>query len=319
MSVGHVHAPSYVFCIQNSPDADFVGLWDKDPSLAKKFGVDYDCKVWEDRDALIDACDAVVIAGENLDHADLIEAACAKGRAILCEKPLAATPDQKDRIEKAVNDSGVTLMTAFPCPFSPAFESAVAKVEAGEIGKVLSVCATNHGMCPGGWFVEKHKSGGGSMMDHVVHVSDLLRRLLKEEPSRVHAVTGNNMYNEEWEDTAMLTIDYPSGVFATIDSSWSRPKSYKTWGDLTMKIVGESGVIEVDLFVQSVDWYSNTSGAHSLVGYGSNVDQTMVDEFLRSVQANDAPKVTMQDGLAAARLAIASYQSADNGQPVSLG
>ena len=211
------------------------------------------------------------------------------------------------------------MMTAFPCPFSPAFESAVAKVESGEIGKVLSVCATNHGKCPGGWFVEKEKSGGGALIDHVVHVSDLLRRLLKEEPSRVHAFTGNNMYGEEWEDTAMLTIDYPCGVFATIDSSWSRPTSYKTWGDVTMKIVGERGVIEVDLFVQSVDWYSNTSGAHSLVGYGSTVDQTMVDEFLRSVQANDAPKVTMQDGLAATKLAITGYESAESGQPVSVG
>ena len=117
----------------------------------------------------------------------------------------------------------------------------------------------------------------------------------------------------------MLTIDYPSGVFATIDSSWSRPKSYKTWGDVTMKIVGEKGVIEVDLFVQSVDWYSNSSGAHGLVGYGSNIDQTMVDEFLRSVQANDAPKTTMKDGLAATKLVIAGYESAESGQPVGVG
>ena len=193
LSVGHVHAPSYAHCFHSSPTSEFVGIWDKDPFLAAKFGSDHSCKAWDDRDALIDGCDAVAIAGENLDHADLIEAASCKGKAILCEKPLAATQDQSDRIEKAVNDSGVCLMTAFPCPFSPAFMSAVAKVEAGEIGNVLSVCATNPGKCPGGWFVEKDKSGGGAMIDHVVHVSDLLRRLLKEEPSRVHSFTGSNM------------------------------------------------------------------------------------------------------------------------------
>ena len=318
LSVGHVHAPSYVFCCQNSPDAEFIGLWDKDQELSTKFASEFGCQSWSDRDALLDTCDAVVIAGENLDHADLIELACSKGKAILCEKPLAATQDQKDRIEKAVSNSGVLLMTAFPCPFSPAFESAVAKVESGEIGKVLSVCATNHGKCPGGWFIEKDKSGGGAMIDHVVHVSDLLRRLLKEEPSSVHAVTGNNMYGQGWDDTAMLTIDYPSGVFATLDSSWSRPKSYKTWGDVTMKIVGEKGVIEVDLFIQSADLYSNASGTHTLVGYGSNLDQAMVDEFIRAVIANDKPKVTIQDGLAAAKLALAGYQSAESGQPVSI-
>ncbi|MCH7945226.1 MAG: Gfo/Idh/MocA family oxidoreductase [Armatimonadetes bacterium] len=319
LSVGHVHAPSYVFCCQSSPDAKLVGLWDKDPELARQFGSDFGCKAWDERDALIDACDAVVIAGENLDHADLIEAACAKGKAILCEKPLAASQDQVDRIETAVTESGALLMTAFPCPFSPAFESAVAKVESGEIGKVLAVCATNCGKCPGGWFTEKDRSGGGAMIDHVVHVSDLLRRLLKEEPSSVHAVTGNNMYGEKWEDMAMLTIDYPSGVFATLDSSWSRPKSYKTWGDVTMKIVGEKGVIEVDLFLQSVDWYSNKTGAHGLIGYGSDLDQMVVDEFTRAVREKTEPKISMQDGLAAARLVLAGYESAKNGQPVIVG
>ena len=317
--MGHVHAPSYVACCQSSPEVELVGLWDKDEALAKKFASDFDSKAWDDRDALIDACDAVVVAGENLDHADLIEAACAKKKAILCEKPLAATQDQMDRIEKAVATSGTLLMTAFPCPFSPAFESAVNKVESGEIGKVLAVCATNCGKCPGGWFTDKAKSGGGAMIDHVVHVSDLLRRLLNEEPARVHASTGSTMYGEDWEDTAMLTIDYPSGAFATLDSSWSRPKSFKTWGDVTMKIVGEKGVIELDLFMQSVDLYSDGSGAHSQIGYGSDLDQMVVDEFARAVTEKRDPKITMQDGLAAAKLALAGYESARTGQSVTVG
>ena len=319
LSVGHVHAPSYVACCQSSPEVELVGLWDKDQTLSAKLATDVGCKAWDDRDALLEACDAVVVAGENLDHADLIEAACAKNKAILCEKPLAANQDQIDRIETAVTRSGTLLMTAFPCPFSPAFESAVAKIDSGEIGKVLAVCATNCGKCPGGWFTEKEKSGGGAMIDHVVHVSDLLRRLLKEEPASVRASTGNNMYGEDWEDTALLTIDYPSGAFATLDSSWSRPNSFRTWGDVTMKIVGEKGVIELDLFLQAVDWYSDSSGAHSQVGYGSDLDQMVVNEFARAVTERREPKISMQDGLAAAKLALAGYESAKTGQPVSVG
>ncbi len=317
LGVAHVHAPSYVQCVHSAQDAELVGHWDKDDSLSQSFAHN-GSKPWADRDALIDACDAVVIAGENLDHAELIEAAAAKSKSILCEKPLAASREQRERIERAVDKGGVLLMTAFPCPFSPAFESAVAKVGAGDIGKVLSVCATNHGKCPGGWFTDPSKSGGGAMIDHVVHVSDLLRRLLHQEPSRVHAVTGNNMYGEEWDDTAMLTIEYPNGVFATLDSSWSRPASYKTWGDVTMKILGEKGVIELDLFGQGLDLFSNSSGAHATLGFGSNIDQAMVDEFLRAHREKRAPKVTMQDGLAAADLALAAYESAKSGQPVSV-
>ena len=37
----------------------------------------------------------------------------------------------------------------------------MAKIKSGEIGEVLAVCATNHGKCPGGWFTDKSKSGGG--------------------------------------------------------------------------------------------------------------------------------------------------------------
>ncbi len=317
LGVGHVHAPSYVYCVNAAQDAELVGHWDKDDSLSQSFSHN-GSKPWADRDALVDACDAVVIAGENLDHAELIEAAAAKSKSILSEKPLAASADQRERIEMAVSKSGVLLMTAFPCPFSTAFESVMTKVEAGDVGKVLSVCATNHGKCPGGWFTDTSKSGGGAMIDHVVHVSDLLRRLLKEEPSNVHAVTGSNMYGKEWDDTAMLTIEYPSGVFATLDSSWSRPASYKTWGDITMKIVGEKGVIELDLFVQGLDLFSNTSGAHSVLGYGSNLDQAMVNEFLGAHRERRAPKITMQDGLAAADLALAAYESAKSGQPIGV-
>ena len=319
LGVAHVHAPSYAHSLQNSKGAVALGHWDKDPEAARRFEEQHAGKAWEDREALLAQCDAVVIAGENLDHADLIESAAAAGKAVLCEKPLAASKEQADRIRAAVEKSGTMLMTAFPCPFSPAFESAQAKVESGEVGRVLAVCATNHGKCPGGWFTDPAKSGGGAMIDHVVHVADVLRRLLREEPVRVHAVTGNNMHGESWEDTAMLTIEYPGGAFATLDASWSRPESYKAWGDVTLKIVGEKGVIELDLFPQAVDWFSEKSGAHSQLGFGTGLDQRMVDEFIEAVRERRTPRVTMEDGLAASEIALAGYESARTGQPVSVG
>jgi predicted dehydrogenase len=311
LGVGHVHAPSYIRCLGSTEGVELVGYWDEkaQTDLAKR---------WDDRAALLAACDAVVVAGENMDHADAIEAAAAAGKSVLCEKPLAATQEQAERIERCVRESGVLLMTAFPCPYSPAFEGAKAKVESGEIGKVLSVCATNHGKCPGGWFTDPARSGGGALIDHTVHVADLLRRLLGEDPSRIHAVTGTNMQGQGWEDTAMLTIEFPSGAFASLDASWSRPSSYKTWGDVTLKIVGEKGVIELDLFVQSLDLYSDRTGSHGSLGYGSNLDAAMVADFLRAHSSGKPPRATMRDGLAASGVAFAAYESARTGQPVAV-
>jgi predicted dehydrogenase len=311
LGVAHIHAPSYIHCLRSS--AEYVGHWDKGGLQIEG------SKAWADREELIAEADALVIAGENLDHSELVSACVTGGRPVLCEKPLAASAEEAARIEKSVEGKGILVATAFPCPFAPAFESAIAKIEAGDIGRVLSVCATNHGKCPGGWFTDPAKSGGGAMIDHTVHVADLLRRIFAAHPETVQAFIGNNMHGQQWEDTAMLTIGYPGGRFASLDASWSRPESYKTWGDVTMKIVGEKGVIELDLFVQAADSFCDKSKGHGLVGFGSNLDQLMVDDFLRAVETGSLPRSTMSDGLAASRVALAGYESARKGQAVKLG
>ena len=116
----------------------------------------------------------------------------------------------------------------------------------------------------------------------------------------------------------MLSLQYASGVFATVDSSWSRPDAYKTWGDVTMKIVGEKGVLELDLFSQALDWYRQDGGPHGLLGYGTNLDQLMVDEFLRAVREQDSPSTGLAAGLSASRVFIAAYESAAAGAPVAV-
>jgi predicted dehydrogenase len=209
-------------------------------------------------------------------------------------------------------------MTAFPCRFSPAFQNLKRRVAAGEIGAIRAICATNRGRCPFGWFVKPELSGGGALIDHVVHVTDLLRDLLGEEPVRVQAQIGNNVYGQEWEDTAMLTLEFGSGIFATLDSSWSRPSTYHTWGDVTMNVVGENGVIEMDMFGQSIQRYSAGSITHSSNGFGADLDALMVDDFVRACLDDRPLKVTGLDGMQAARVALAGYESIKQGQPVAL-
>ena len=255
-------------------------------------------------EALLGACDAVVVCSENLKHGAHIEAAAKARRAVLCEKPIAASRAEAERIRAVA--AGVPFMTAFPCPFSPVFRRLAERVKAGEIGRVLAVCATNRGKCPGGWFTDPALSGGGAMIDHVVHVADLIWRLLGEEADQVQAIVGHNMHSEAWEDTAKVTVGYPSGVFATIDSSWSRPKNYRVWGDVALRVTGETGVIEVDLFGQGVDCLTDQAG---LSGTGSDLDQAMVDEFVRAVLDGRPPMVTLEDGLRASGVALAAYES----------
>jgi predicted dehydrogenase len=314
LSAAHMHVWSYLFALRDNPQSELVGLWDDDSDRRTSICKDTDAVAFDSLREILDQSDAVVITSENSRHAELALAAANAGKHILCEKPLVISEDQARQMMGAVKTNGVKLMTAFPCRFSPAFQRMKERIADGQIGAIKAICATNHGSCPFDWFVEKDKSGGGAMIDHVVHVTDLLRNLLGEDVARVQAQTGNNMYSQSWEDTAMLTLEFPSGIFATLDSSWSRPQKYKTWGDVTMKVVGEAGVIEMDMFGQAFDLY--TPEGHSLAGFGSDMDASMVGAFLRAIQDDTEPPVTGWDGLQAARVALAGYESVKAGTPV---
>ncbi|MGE0002723.1 MAG: Gfo/Idh/MocA family protein [Fimbriimonadaceae bacterium] len=313
--VVHVHAPSYARCLASTAGTSLTGVWDPDPAAASQFAAGVGRPAFGSLEEMVAGCDALVAAGTNIGHASVIEAGLAAGKHVLCEKPLAASSEELDRIMAADAAMPGLLGTAFSCPYSPVFNRLVGIVRGGELGKILAVAATNRGKVPGGWFMDRAKSGGGAMIDHTVHVADLLWRLLGERPSSVSAETGNGLLGLEVEDTAHLTIGFPSGVFATLDSSWSRPDSYPVWGDVNLSVTGEAGTTDVELFGQGVRSFSDKS-VH--LGTGSDLDAMMVADFISAVNEGRPHKITAEDGIWASRVALAAYESAACGMTVSL-
>lgn len=318
VSLAHLHAVGYAHALAHDTGAEFTGVWDDQPGRAETHAKNWNVPLSTDFDQFLTTVDAVIITCENRRHAELGTAAARAGKHILCEKPLVTSADEASLLMDAVESAGVILMTAFPCRFSPSYRRLKERVRAGDVGTVRAICSTNRGRCPFDWFVDSALSGGGAMIDHTVHVADLLRDLLGCEPTRVFAQVGNNMYSQSWEDTAMLTIEFENGAFATLDSSWSRPASFKTWGDVTMNVVGEGGVIEMDMFGQELQKYGEASPSHRTLGWGSSLDSLMVREFLEAIEQNRSPAATGLDGWQAARVALAGYESLQTGRPVSL-
>jgi predicted dehydrogenase len=309
LSTAHMHSWGYGHGLKQHPEVVISGVWDPNPERGKKFAEAHGTLYSENMEQVLGECDAVIICSENVYHAELGIAAARAGKHVLCEKPLVTNEADGKSLIEACRQANVVLMTAFPCRYSPAFQRLVQRVQAGEIGKVQAICATNRGTCPFDWFVEKSLSGGGAMIDHVVHVTDLLRVLLGSEVMEVQAQIGNRMYEQEWEDTAMLTLQFENGIFATLDSSWSRHESFKTWGDVTMNVVGENGVLELDMFNQIMDLYSSGIKTHSLRGFGSDLDGLLVADFVECIKGKPVT-VTGEDGLAAAMVAIKGYEAA---------
>jgi predicted dehydrogenase len=301
-----MHAFGYAHGLLINAESELAGVWDDDAERGKNFAERFETQFFDTREDLVAGADAVVITSENRKHVENARAAAEGNKPILCEKPLVTSEEEAEEMRQIAET--IMVMTAFPCRFSPAYQRLKARIAAGDIGRVLAIDATNHGSCPFGWFVETDKSGGGAMMDHTVHVADLLRDLLCEDPATVYAQTANRIYGQEWDDTAMLHLTYPSGVFACIDASWSRPQSYKTWGDVKMCVTGEKGVIELDMFSQGFDHYPK-EGRHGVAGYGSDLDALLVASFLKALETRE-PEVTAEDGIASAMVAIRGYESA---------
>ena len=153
-------------------------------------------------------------------------------------------------------------------------------------------------------------------MDQTSHVTDL-NWLLLGEAVDVYAEIGSVLHRSRCEDAGLLTISYKKDVFATLDTSWSRPTSYPTWGDLTLQIVGTSGVINASLFTQNLIHYSN-AGAN-WQNWGSSLDRYMIEDFLRTVTGEESELLaTGLDGLRGVKVLEAAYKSAKAGHPVTI-
>ena len=320
MSFAHMHAGSYAHSIAAREDTELVGIADEVPERARQMAKRYETRAFETYEALLSEADidAVVVCSENVKHRSLVEMAARAGKHVLCEKPLATSIEDGTAMIAACREAGVQLMTAFPCRYSPVMQRMKAAVDSGSAGKILAFRGTNRGRNPGGWFIDKKLSGGGAMIDHTVHVTDLMRWLLQDEVKDVYAEISNGISHEEFDDVAFLTMSFRQGAFGTLDASWSRPKSFPTWGDVTLELVMEKGTLAMDMFAQNLVLYSDATNSVSWHNWGGNMDDGLVGAFAAAIAEGAPVPITGEDGLRAAEVALAAYRSAEQHEPVSL-
>lgn len=264
----------------------------------------------------------MIVTAENARHRALVEMAATVGAHILCEKPLATTVDDATAMVAAAERAGVTLMTAYPVRFATSFVDACAAVREGRLGKIIGIRGTNNGKIPladRAWFTDETLSGGGALVDHVVHCADLLDELLGELPTSVRAVSNRMLHagsGVEVETGGLVTAVYPGGVIATIDCSWSVPDNAPTWGGLTLQITGTRGRLTIAPFVQHVAGYDPDGEVWE--GVGDNLDASMLDEFFSAVREGRAARPDGHVGVRTLRIVAAAQRSSGTGQPVVL-
>ncbi|MBX7255648.1 MAG: Gfo/Idh/MocA family oxidoreductase [Candidatus Hydrogenedentes bacterium] len=320
MSFAHMHAYSYAASINALPEATLTAVWDDDPARGKAAAEQYGTKFIADLDSFLASdVQGVVVCSENVKHRAMVEAAAKAGKWILCEKPLATTVEDAKAMVDLCKKQGVGLGTAFPCRYITPIKAVKDDIAAGKYGKIYAAACTNNGSYPGGWFADPTWSGGGATMDHTVHVADLLRWILGKEIVKVYCENGKLIKPDiATDDVGSLHFEMEDGVKVSHIASWNRPKSFATWGDITLEFIGEKGNVSVDGFNQKLDVYSDDDMKGTWVGWGDNCDTGLVRDFAQSIDEHRDPAITGYDGLKAVEVTVAAHKSVASGKMVAV-
>lgn len=321
LSFEHVHAYGHAEVLSQLPNVKFTAFAEDDPrrrrAMARRFPKPKAYTSW--RRLLAEApCDAVITASANARHYEMSVAAAKAGKHVLCEKPITTTLEDAHDLIDTCAAQNVKLQVAFPVRYCAAIQQARSVIASGELGDILAINTTNHGTMPGGWFSNKKLAGGGAIMDHTVHVVDLLRYLLGKEFTQVYAESTTKLYPIKVEDCALLMLEMQDGPFVSLDTSWSRPPSYKIWGDVVLEFKGTKSDLSLDCFPTILNMYQNKTMRHTTLSGGDNFDREMITAFVDAIINDRAPDITGEDGYKALEVALAAYEAIKRRQPVSL-
>lgn len=321
LSFAHMHAASYAPCLQQIDDVEIVGIYDDDDQRGQEVAERFAVPFFSTAESLLDqGLDGVIICSENVNHRPLVELAAAHTDNILCEKPIATTLEDAQAIIDCCEAANTRLQIAFPVRFAPAIQNLKSMLDQDKFGQVLSAKCTNHGFLPGRWFVDKALSGGGAVIDHTVHVIDVLRWFWDSEVVEVYAEIGDSLLHPGLgiDDAGLLSFQLENGIYGTLDTSWSRPASHPIWGDVKIEITGKQGVAYVDALNEYLSVSSDQVGKNQWVSWGSDMDFGLIQDFVGMIREERPPSITGYDGLKALEVALAAYESARVGRPIKL-
>jgi predicted dehydrogenase len=330
LSFAHYHANFWAEVFRDSPLAELVGIWDDDGDRGQASAKHYCTRFLPELDALLAACDAVAVCSATAHHAGLIEQAADAGCAILCEKPLATTLAECDRIEAAVRRSGVTFMQSFPKRFDPVNHELRRLARDGDLGQIMLMrvrhghlygLGAGHGMT---WTEDPELAGGGALLDEGVHGADFIRWMFGE-PESVMAMVSHVALGLPLENLGLAVFRYPDGLLCELAASTTFAA-----GDNSVEVFGTKGTAVlsgVDLASRDVTdtgflkicrldggerrWQVSPTVPRFKTG---GFHQQNALQFLEALSNGTAPPNTLEDGRRSLEMILAAYRSARSGR-----
>ena len=307
---------------QHSRLVGFVsGRPEKAKHLAQVYGVDpKNIYTYDNYDTLANNpdIDVIYVVLPNSMHPEYTIRALKAGKHVLCEKPMANTPQECEQMIAAARAASRKLMIGYRVRYEP-FNQLMIKMaqdtsEMGPTRMILADAGFNIGD-PAQWRLRKAMAGGGSLMDIGIYALNAARYLSGEEPTEVNAMTHttpNDPRFTEVEENINFQLKFPSGILANCTSSYGvnlgRFRVFKPRGSFEL------------------DPASSYSGLRMRVFRGGSIEERILpqrdhfalemDHFSASVMNNTEPLTPGEEGLKDLRVMMAIYEAARTGKTV---
>ncbi len=284
--------------------------------------------------------DAVSICTWNSVHAPATIAALKAGKHVLCEKPMAVNTEEALEMEKAAKDAGKVLMIGFVRRFGNDAKVLKDFIDNGMMGDIYYTKASylRRFGCPGGWFGDKKRSGGGPLIDLGVHVIDLVRFLMnkpkavsvtgatfdklgtrsniKQEKTYVAADAGNIF---DVEDMAVAMIRFDNGAVLHVETSFSLNIKKDIGG---IELYGSKSGAKLDpkleFYSEMNNYLVDITPAHDTALSFNGLFENEIAHFVDCVSKGTKCISPAEDGVEIMKIIEAVYESARSGKEVIL-
>ena len=327
------HIPAYQ---KLEEKVELIAVHDIDVERAKEVSRRYNIpQVFENYQDLFAAVDAVTICTPNKFHAEAAIAALEAGVHVLCEKPMAVSVEECERMIAAARKTKKLLAIAYHYRFTDAGKVAKEAVKANEIGDplVTRVQALRRRKVPGwGVFTNKELQGGGSLIDYGCHFLDLALWLLdKSEPVEVMGSTYNRLSKtpgqiNEWgsfnpetfnvDDHVSAYIKFADGASMLFECSWAANIKEDT---NHLSISGSAGGLNVfpfELYKPNFGTFVTSEAKAELNEEAAGYHQA--ENFVDSCLGNAELVVKPEQALMVTKVIEAIYESSETGTSVKL-
>jgi predicted dehydrogenase len=264
--------------------------------------------------------DAVYIALPNSMHCQYSVSAARAGVHVLCEKPMAVTQVDCERMILEARQHKVRLMIGNRLHFESSHQEAIQVVASGQVGvpRIFSSVLTFQ-VKEGNVRLNK-ALGGGPLYDIGIYCISAARHLLGEEPREVVAFSASSDDGRfaEVEESTSAILRFSQGRIAAFTCGFGAAR------ESVYEVVGTKAVLRVDPAYERA-----RPGTHYLIADGHVKERVFPkqDQFARELSefsdcvlhGQDHPRASGEDGLEDVRIIEALLRSAQTGQPVKLG